>query len=63
MQRVSEKFFLKIGFPKNLRFLGQTRRRQNQFRAAMVRFSIPDEFVVGYGMDYAGQYPTSLLEP
>jgi hypoxanthine phosphoribosyltransferase len=31
-------------------------RRENGFKADWSGFSIPDEFVVGYGLDYAGKY-------
>ena len=31
-------------------------RRQNGLEADYVGFTIPDEFVVGYGLDYAGDY-------
>jgi hypoxanthine phosphoribosyltransferase len=31
-------------------------RRQNGLEADYVGFEIPDEFVVGYGLDYAGDY-------
>lgn len=31
-------------------------RRQNGLEADYVGFKIPDEFVVGYGLDYAGDY-------
>ena len=37
-------------------FLDKPERRQNDFKADWSGFSIPDEFVVGYGLDYAGQY-------
>ena len=37
-------------------FLDKPDRRQNDFRADWTGFSIPDEFVVGYGLDYAGKY-------
>ena len=37
-------------------FLDKPDRRQNDFKADWSGFSIPDEFVVGYGLDYAGQY-------
>ncbi len=37
-------------------FLDKPERRQNSFKADWVGFSIPDEFVVGYGLDYAGRY-------
>ena len=31
-------------------------RRKNGMHADYVGFTIPDEFVVGYGLDYAGDY-------
>ena len=37
-------------------FLDKPERRQNDFQADWSGFSIPDEFVVGYGLDYAGRY-------
>ncbi|MEK9772831.1 MAG: hypoxanthine phosphoribosyltransferase [Opitutae bacterium] len=37
-------------------FLDKVERRTNGFVADWVGFSIPNEFVVGYGLDYAGQY-------
>ena len=37
-------------------FLDKPERRQNGFKADWSGFSIPDEFVVGYGLDYAGRY-------
>lgn len=37
-------------------FLDKPDRRQNGFKADWSGFSIPDEFVVGYGLDYAGRY-------
>ena len=45
--------------PKNLRFatlLDKPSRRKAPFQADYVGFSIPDEFVVGYGLDYAEMY-------
>ena len=45
--------------PASLRtcvFLDKPERRQNNFQADWSGFSIPDEFVVGYGLDYAGRY-------
>jgi hypoxanthine phosphoribosyltransferase len=37
-------------------FLDKPDRRQNDFRSDWTGFSIPNEFVVGYGLDYAGKY-------
>jgi len=37
-------------------FLDKPDRRENGFKADWSGFSIPDEFVVGYGLDYAGRY-------
>ena len=37
-------------------FLDKPDRRQNALKADWVGFTIPDEFVVGYGLDYAGHY-------
>ena len=37
-------------------FLDKPDRRKNKFKADWVGFEIPDEFVVGYGLDYAGRY-------
>ena len=37
-------------------FLDKPERRENDFRSDWTGFSIPDEFVVGYGLDYAGKY-------
>ncbi len=37
-------------------FLDKPDRRENGFTADWSGFSIPDEFVVGYGLDYAGKY-------
>ncbi|MBQ0068054.1 MAG: hypoxanthine phosphoribosyltransferase [Phascolarctobacterium sp.] len=31
-------------------------RRLNEFEADYVGFTVPDEFLVGYGLDYAGDY-------
>ncbi len=36
--------------------LDKAERRETPFRADWVGFSIPDHFVVGYGLDYAGRY-------
>lgn len=37
-------------------FLEKAARRKEQVQADYIGFSIPDEFVVGYGMDYAERY-------
>ena len=37
-------------------FLDKPDNRTNGFEADWVGFSIPNEFVVGYGLDYAGRY-------
>ena len=37
-------------------FLDKPDRRQNALKADWFGFTIPDEFVVGYGLDYAGRY-------
>ena len=45
--------------PKSLRIaalLDKPSRRKQPIQADYVGFSIPDEFVVGYGLDYAEQY-------
>ncbi|HEY1265357.1 MAG TPA: hypoxanthine phosphoribosyltransferase [Terriglobales bacterium] len=45
--------------PEKLRFatlLDKPSRRKAPFQADYVGFSIPDEFVVGYGLDYAEMY-------
>ncbi len=45
--------------PKSLRIaalLDKPDRRQRPIRADYVGFTIPDEFVVGYGLDYAENY-------
>jgi hypoxanthine phosphoribosyltransferase len=45
--------------PKTLHIaalLDKTPRRKEAVKADYVGFEIPDEFVVGYGMDYAEQY-------
>ena len=57
MQRVSQEVLSKN--PASVRscvFLDKPDRRENDFRADWTGFSIPDEFVVGYGLDYAGQF-------
>lgn len=42
-------------------------RRKTEIRADYVGMSIPDEFIVGYGLDYAGRYRNlpnvCILEP
>jgi hypoxanthine phosphoribosyltransferase len=37
-------------------FLDKPERRSNGFSADWVGFSIPNQFVVGYGLDHAGRY-------
>ncbi len=37
-------------------FLDKPGKRQREFGADWYGFRIPDEFVVGYGLDYAGRY-------
>ena len=40
-----------------LAFSGQTGQEANALKADWVGFTIPDEFVVGYGLDYAKALP------
>ena len=57
MQKVVSEVSAKI--PASLKtcvFLDKPDRRQNNLQADWSGFSIPDEFVVGYGLDYAGRY-------
>ena len=57
MQKVvSEVAAKKPASLKTCVFLDKPDRRQNNFQADWSGFSIPDEFVVGYGLDYAGRY-------
>jgi hypoxanthine phosphoribosyltransferase len=45
--------------PKSLRiatFLDKPERRQRPVKVDYVGFSVPDEFLVGYGLDYAEDY-------
>ena len=45
--------------PKSLRIvtlLDKPERRQSPVKANYIGFTIPDEFVVGYGLDYAEDY-------
>jgi len=45
--------------PRSLRtcvFLDKPERRANGFEADWVGFTIPNQFVVGYGLDYAGRF-------
>jgi hypoxanthine phosphoribosyltransferase len=37
-------------------FLTKPSRRRVQFDIKYLGFEVPDEFVVGYGLDYAGAY-------
>jgi hypoxanthine phosphoribosyltransferase len=41
---------------KTVALCDKSERRQNGFQADYVGFKVPDEFVVGYGLDYAGDY-------
>lgn len=41
---------------KTVALCDKAERRQNGLQADYVGFKIPDEFVVGYGLDYAGDY-------
>ncbi len=53
------KNILRARHPKSLRvatLLDKPSRRKQPIEAEYVGFSIPDEFVVGYGMDYAERY-------
>ncbi|HEV7220597.1 MAG: hypoxanthine phosphoribosyltransferase [Terriglobales bacterium] len=53
------KNILQARLPKSLRvaaLLDKPSRRKQPVEADYVGFSIPDKFVVGYGMDYAEQY-------
>ena len=57
MKRVHEEVMVKN--PASVHscvFLDKPDRRENDFRSDWTGFSIPDEFVVGYGLDYAGQF-------
>ena len=57
MQKVvSEVAVKKPASLKTCVFLDKPDRRQNNLQADWSGFSIPDEFVVGYGLDYAGRY-------
>ena len=57
MQKVvSEVSAKKPASLKTCVFLDKPDRRQNNLQADWSGFSIPDEFVVGYGLDYAGRY-------
>ena len=57
MQKVvSEVSAKKPASLKTCVFLNKPERRQNNFQADWSGFNIPDEFVVGYGLDYAGRY-------
>ena len=45
--------------PKSIKtcvFLDKPERRVNGFEADWIGFSIPNQFVVGYGLDYAGKF-------
>ncbi len=41
---------------KTVAMCDKAERRTNGMKADYVGFTIPDEFVVGYGLDYAGDY-------
>ena len=41
---------------KTIAMCDKEERRKNGMHADYVGFTIPDEFVVGYGLDYAGDY-------
>ncbi len=50
---------LKAQKPASLRTIAmcdKAERRQNGFKCDYVGFAVPDEFLVGYGLDYAGDY-------
>jgi hypoxanthine phosphoribosyltransferase len=50
---------LKVHQPKNFKIaalLDKPSRRKKPVHADYIGFSIPDEFVVGYGLDYAERY-------
>lgn len=50
---------LKVHKPASLKTVAlcdKSERRVNGLQADYVGFNIPDEFVVGYGLDYAGDY-------
>lgn len=50
---------LQNGHPASIKtfaFCDKAERRINGFECDYVGFKIPDEFVVGYGLDYAGSY-------
>jgi hypoxanthine phosphoribosyltransferase len=36
--------------------LDKKERRKVEINADYIGFEVPDEFVVGYGLDYAGKY-------
>lgn len=57
LSRVHEEIFSRK--PASVRscvLLDKAERRVTPFQANWVGFPIPDHFVVGYGLDYAGQY-------
>ena len=57
MQKVHDEVSSKS--PKSVHscvFLDKPERRENGFTADWYGFSIPNDFVVGYGLDYAGKY-------
>ena len=57
LNRISE--FISAAGPKHLRvavLLDKADRREVEARADHIGFEVPDEFLVGYGLDYAGRY-------
>ncbi|NDH17396.1 MAG: hypoxanthine phosphoribosyltransferase [Opitutae bacterium] len=57
LQRACEE--IKSHHPDSIKtcvFLDKAERRTNHFQADWVGFSIPNEFVVGYGLDFDGHY-------
>ena len=56
MKRVHEEVLPKPASVHSCVFLDKPERRENDFRSDWTGFSIPDEFVVGYGLDYAGRF-------
>ena len=53
------KEMLQVRQPRSLKIvalLDKPERRRVDLQADYIGFTIPDEFVVGYGLDYASQY-------